>query len=141
MNMVYYAHSGLRYLVLLSALAAIVVLIRGRAGNRPYDRAARLTTGIFTGTLHLQFALGILLVVLGRWYPAVMGHLIMNTLGVATATVLVGWARREKDARRGYTYALTGVVVSLLLLVAGIAAIGRHPLQSRALDQLEAEIR
>ena len=141
MNMVYYAHSGLRYLVLLAALAALVVLVRGRSGNRPYDRAARMTTGIYTGTLHLQTALGILMVVLGRWYGALMGHLIMNLLGVVAATVLIGWARREKDARRGYTLALTGVVVSLLLLFLGIAAIGRHPLQSRALDQIEAQNR
>jgi hypothetical protein len=33
------------------------------------------------------------------------------------------------------------VVVSLLLLLAGIAAIGRHPFQSRALDQIEAGAR
>lgn len=141
MNMVYYAHSGLRYLVLLAAFAAIVVLLRGRAGNRPYDRAARMTTGIYTGTLHLQTVLGILLVALGRWYPAVMGHLIVNLLGVVVATVLVGWARREKDARRGYTFALAGVSASLLLLFLGIAAIGRHPFQSRALDQIEAQNR
>lgn len=141
MNMVYYAHSGLRYLVLLAALAALVVLVRGRSGNRPYDRAARATTGAYMGLLHLQVVVGILLVVLGRWYGAVMGHLIMNLLGVAVATVLIGWAKRETDARRGYTYALTGVAGSLLLLFLGIAAIGRHPLQSRALDQIQAENR
>ena len=31
MNMVYYAHSGLRYLVLLAGIAAIIILARGRA--------------------------------------------------------------------------------------------------------------
>ena len=138
MNMVYYAHSGLRYLVLLAALAALAALVRGRAGGRPYGGAARTTTSIYTGILHLQVLLGVLLVVLGRWYPAVMGHLIMNLLGVAVATVLAGWARRETDARRAHTFGLAGVGVSLLLLLGGIAAIGRHPLQSRALDQVEA---
>lgn len=141
MNMVYYAHSGLRYLVLLAAVAALIVALRGRSGNRPYDRAARITTGMYTGFLHLQVVLGIIMVVLGRWYPALMGHLVMNLLAVGVATTLIGWAKREKDPRRGYTYALTGVVVSLLLLFAGIAAIGRHPLQSRALDQIQAENR
>ena len=138
MNFVYQAHSGVRYLVLLAAVAALVALVRGRVGDRPYDRAARVTTGMYTGFLHLQIVLGILLVVLGRWYGAVMGHLIMVLLGVAVATVLIGWAKREKDARRAYTYALTGVAGSLLLLVLGIAAIGRHPLQSRALDEIQA---
>lgn len=141
MNLVYYAHSGLRYLVLLAALAALVSLVRGRSGGRPYAGAARTATGIYTGTLHLQILLGIALVVLGRWYPAVMGHLILNLLAVVVATVLGAWARRETDARKAYTFALAGVGVSLLLLFAGIAAIGRHPLQSRALDQIEAEVR
>jgi heme A synthase len=141
MNLVYYAHSGLRYLVLLAALAALVALVRGRSGGRAYAGAARTATGMYVGTMHLQVLLGILLVVLGRWHAAVMGHLIMNLLAVAVATMLSAWARREKDARKAYTFALTGVAVSLLLLFAGIAAIGRHPLQSRALDQIEAEIR
>jgi heme A synthase len=141
MNMVYYAHSGLRYLVLLSGIAAIVILARGLSGKRPYDRPARISTAVYTGSLHLQVVLGIIMVVLGRWYPALMGHLIMNLLAVGAATTLSGWARREADAQRGYKYALTGVVVSLLLLVGGIAAIGRHPFQSRALDQIEAGAR
>lgn len=141
MNMVYYAHSGLRYLVLLAGIAAIVILARGLSGKRPYDRPARTSSAIYTGTLHLQVVLGIIMVVLGRWYPALMGHLIMNLLAVVVATVLSAWAKREADSRRGYKYALTGVVVSLLLLMAGIAAIGRHPFQSRALDQIEAGAR
>ena len=141
MNMVYYAHSGLRYLVLLAGIAAIVVLARGLSGKRPYDRPARISSAIYTGSLHLQVVLGIIMIVLGRWYPALMGHLIMNGLAVAVATTLSAWGRREADARRGYKYALAGVVVSLLLLAGGIAAIGRHPLQSRALEQIEAGAR
>lgn len=141
MNMVYYAHSGLRYLVLLAGIAAIVVLARGLTGKRPYDRPARISSAVYTGSLHLQVVLGIIMIVLGRWYPALMGHLIMNLLAVAVATVLSGWGRREADSQRGYKYALTGVVVSLLLLMGGIAAIGRHPFQSRALDQIEAGAR
>ncbi|HLL84995.1 MAG TPA: hypothetical protein VK420_20160, partial [Longimicrobium sp.] len=94
MNMVYYAHSGLRYLVLLAAIAAIVILARGLSGKRPYDRPARISSAIYTGSLHLQVVLGIIMVVLGRWYPALMGHLIMNLLAVAVATTLSGWGRR-----------------------------------------------
>ena len=141
MNIVYYAHSGLRYLVLLAALAALVLLARGLSGSRPYDRPARMATGIYTGTLHLQVLLGFLLVILGRWYPAVMGHLIMNMVAVAAVTVLGAWAKRAADGKLAYKYAFAGVAVSLLLLFAGIASIGRHPFQSRALDQIQAESR
>jgi heme A synthase len=141
MNIVYYAHSGLRYLVLLAALAALVVLARGLSGSRPYDGAARRVTAIYTGTLHLQVLVGILLVILGRWYPAVMGHLIMNLLAVVAVTLLGAWAKHGEDAGQSYKYAFAGVALSLLLLFAGIASIGRHPFQSRALDQIQAEAR
>ncbi len=141
MNIVYYAHSGLRYLVLLSALVALVVLARGLSGRRPFDGAARTSTAIYTGAVHLQVALGILMVILGRWYPALMGHLTMMILAVAAVSVLGGWAKRAADAKQAYKYAFAGVAVSLLLILAGIAAIGRHPLQSRALDQIRAESR
>ena len=141
MNIAYYAHSGLRYLILLAGIAAVFALARGLSGTRPYDKAARVTTAIYTGTMHLQVLGGILLVVLGRWYPAVMGHLTLNLLAVVVATVAGAWARREADQAKAYKLAFGGVLVSLLLLAAGIASIGRHPFESRAIDQLEAELR
>jgi hypothetical protein len=141
MNIVYYAHSGLRYLILLAGLAAVVLLARGLSGKLPYGKGARVATAMYTGSMHLQVLGGILLVVLGRWYPALMGHLTLNLLAVIVATVAGSWARREADAGKAYKLAFGGVVLSLLLLVGGIASIGRHPFESRAADQLEAELR
>lgn len=131
-SVLYHAHSGIRYLVLAAALAALVLVARGLSGRAPYSGAARAAVGAFVGLLHLQLLLGILLVVSGIWYPALMGHLVMMVLAVAAAQLLSGWARRAPDPARAYRLALAGVAVALLLIVAGIAAIGRHPLQSRA---------
>lgn len=134
MNAVYHAHSGLRYLVLLAALVALVVLVRGLTGGRPYDRTARIAAAAFTGLLHLQVLLGILLVVLGIWYPALMGHVTMMILAAAAAQILTVWGKKEADPKRGHTLSLAGVGVALLLILGGIAAIGRHPLESRAVQ-------
>jgi len=137
MNMIYYAHSGLRFLVLLLALVALVVLARGLMGRRPYDGAARGVMSAFVGSLHLQLVLGIVMVVMGRFYPALIGHMVTMVLAVGAATMMSAWARRSTEAERGYKMALAGVVVSLVLIVVGISAIGRHPLESRALDRVE----
>lgn len=134
MNFVYQAHSGVRYLVLLSAIVALVVLVRGAATGAPYGRAARIATASFVGFLNLQVLLGITLLVLGVWYPALIGHLAMMVLAVASAQVLTGWGKKETDPKRAHRLSLAGVAVALLLILGGIAAIGRHPLESRAIQ-------
>ncbi|HYW09659.1 MAG TPA: hypothetical protein VE913_22035 [Longimicrobium sp.] len=132
MNLVYQAHSGVRYLVLLFGLIALAVAIHGLVGKRQYDRNARRAAAAYTGTLQLQFILGIILVIMGRFYSALIGHMVLMLLAVGAASVLNGWARRATDSQKAFKMALGGVVVSLVLIVLGISAIGRHPLGSRA---------
>lgn len=132
LSVLYHAHSGIRYLVLLAAVAALVLTARGLSGRAPYAGPVRGAVGAFVGLLHLQLLLGIGLVASGIWYPALMGHVVMMALAVAAAQLLSGWARRAPDAARAHRLALAAVAAALLLIVGGIAAIGRHPLQSRA---------
>jgi hypothetical protein len=132
MNLVYQAHSGVRYLVLLSALVALAVLVRGLLGNRPFDRAARIATASFSGFLQLQFVLGLVLVFLRPWYGALIGHITMMILAVGAAQMLTKWAKQATEPGRAYRLALAAVGVALVLVVGGIFAIGRHPFQSLA---------
>jgi hypothetical protein len=134
MNFVYLAHSGTRYLVLLSGLIAIVVLLRGMLAKGPYDRAARIAASSFAGLASLQGLLGIILVILRPFYPALMGHLVMMILAIAGVQTLTGWAKKaESDPARAYRLAVAGVVLALVLMIGGILAIGRGPLQSTVL--------
>jgi heme A synthase len=125
------AHSGLRFLVLLAAAAAIVVLALGMASRRPYERPARIATAVFTGLLDLQILLGIALVALGRFYPSVLGHITMMVLAAVLAHALSVAARKAPDARRAHSLALIGVAGALVLIVLGIGAIGRGPFEMR----------
>jgi heme A synthase len=129
-NAIFHAHSGLRYLVLLAAVVALIVTALGTFGRKPYERPSRISMAAFTGLLDLQILLGIVMVVLGCFYPALMGHLMMMILAAAAAHGCSVYARKQADGRRAHTVALVGVVLALVLIVGGISAIGRSPVGS-----------
>lgn len=125
MEILYSAHSGLRYLILLLGLAALAYFAVGWGTNRAYDRPARIIGSSFVGTLHLQVVLGVLLIASGIYYPALNGHLVMMLAAAAAATYLIRRGRRAPEAGHAHVLSLAGVLLSLLLIVGGIMAIGR----------------
>ncbi|HYH78627.1 MAG TPA: hypothetical protein VEX86_02495 [Longimicrobium sp.] len=126
-NAIFHAHSGLRYLVLLAAVVALVVLALGASGRQPFGKRARVVLSIFSGLLDLQILLGIAMVVMGCFYSALIGHLMMMILAAVAVHGLSVYARKQGVPRRAHTVALIGVLVGLALIAAGIGAIGRSP--------------
>ncbi|HWE43216.1 MAG TPA: hypothetical protein VG432_11955 [Gemmatimonadaceae bacterium] len=124
MNVLYHAHSGLRYLVLLVAAAALVALAYAVFTGRGM-RAGSALAATFAGLLDLQILLGVGLVIGGVFPDAVVGHLIMMVLAavVTHASSIVG--QRSSSERREMGIRLGGIVVALALIVGGIVAIGR----------------
>ena len=131
MNLLYQAHSGLRYLVLLAGLAALIALAIGGFSGRPV-RAARALTSAFTGLLDLQILLGVALVIAGIFYGALMGHLTLMLVAAVAAHVAGVRARKAGDERQANRLRLIGVGVALLCIVLGITAIGRGVFGSAA---------
>jgi heme A synthase len=123
MTFLYHAHSGLRFLVLMAGVLALGILAWGMIRKRPYDRLPRLGTMAFVGLLDLQVLLGLALVFLGIWYPALMGHLLLMILAVVAAHLAAVLARGSTEPGKAHRIALAGVVLALLLVVGGILAI------------------
>jgi hypothetical protein len=121
------AHSGLRFLVFLAALIALLYFAFGLATRRPAGKAMRVMGSIFVGLLDLQILLGVALVLSGRWFPALIGHLVMMVLAAIAAHVLLVINRRR--ARPGFALPFAAVGVALVLIIGGIYAIGRDPLK------------
>ena len=124
MNILYHAHSGLRYLVLLVGIVAALLFAYGLVTRRPVG-AARGLTAAFTGLLDLQILLGLGLVLGGVYYGALIGHIVTMVLAAAAAHVSSVMARRGTDERRSLTIRLVGVLLTLALIAAGVMAIGR----------------
>lgn len=126
-NGIFHAHSGLRYLVLIAGVIALIVMALGMSGRRPFEKPSRIALAAFTGLLDLQILLGIAMVVLGCFYGALMGHLMMMILAAVAAHGLSVYARKQADPRRAHTLGLVGVALALALIVGGIMSIGRSP--------------
>lgn len=120
-----HAHSGLRYLVLLAGIAAFAYALLFVLRKRPYDRSLRVSAAAFAGLLHLQVLLGFVLLVSGRFYPALIGHIFMM-LGAAVAAQLPlsVMRRRPPEARTAMPH-VVGSAVALFLIWLGVLSIGR----------------
>jgi hypothetical protein len=119
----FHAHSGLRFLVLLLGAANVLVLGLGIAQKQPFGKLHRVLGTAFAGSLHLQVVLGAAMVALGRYYPALIGHMAMMILAAVTAQVTSSVNRRR--GAPALTLPLIGVVLALLFITGGVMAIGR----------------
>jgi hypothetical protein len=128
MNVLYMAHSGLRYVVLLVGLVSLVLLLLGVVRGRPFGRMHRALSSSYAGLLDLQVLLGLSMVALGRFYPALVGHLAVMLLAAAELHVLL-IVNRKRPAP-GHLLPLVGVALSLVLVAAGVMAIGRTVFQT-----------
>lgn len=129
MTALYHAHSSLRYLVLLAAILALGFALHGYFTRRAPAKGDRISMGAFTGLLDLQMLLGVGLIAMGIFYGALMGHVMMMILAAVAAHAASAMARRAPD-RRAHAIRLVGVALALVLMVGGIMAIGRSPLQT-----------
>lgn len=118
-----HAHSGLRFLILLLGAVNLVVLGLGLARKQPFGKLHRILGASFAGSLHLQALIGVSLVAMGRWYPALIGHLVMMLLAAVAAQAAMTVNRKRPTP--GLQLPLIGVVVALVCIFGGVMAIGR----------------
>jgi len=130
--MLFFAHSGLRFLVLLAGFAALAYFAYAVATRRGDERTARILGASFAGLLDLQVVLGLIMVALGLFYGAMIGHIFMMIAAVAVVHGGLVMARTSPDPRRGMAIRLMAVLVSLVLVFGGIMAIGRSVFGSGA---------
>ena len=89
--MLLHAHSGFRYLVLLTGVIVIAYAAYGLATKSQYGKRMRILSGIFTGVVDLTALLGLLVVIFtDNFYPQLTGHIMMMVLAVVTAHVVHG---------------------------------------------------
>ncbi|RMH23100.1 MAG: hypothetical protein D6701_00660 [Gemmatimonadetes bacterium] len=123
--MLFYAHSGVRYLILLAGAVTLVYGLYVLATGRRYDDVLRRSASTYTLLLHVQILLGLALVFSGRFYPQLTGHIFMMVFAAAAMQIPVSVLRRREPERRTAAPLVVGALLSLGLIVGGILAIGR----------------
>lgn len=126
MDILRFLHSGVRWLVLLVALVDLVYFTLGWLQARNYDQTARRLMSAFGGVISLQWAIGVIfLIVLGeqtgfgvRHY---WEHLTVMTFAVFVANVPNILRRRELNDKQRYLVNLGSIVAVIVLIVIGIS--------------------
>jgi hypothetical protein len=124
-SILFHAHSGLRYLVLLAGLASFLYSLIAALSNRPWDRGGRVLLGAFIGVLDVQVLLGLVLVFVWPFYAALWGHIVLMVLAAGAAHLTSILNRRRAPDRKSHMTVALGAAGTLVLVIGGITAIGR----------------
>ena len=114
-------HSGLRWLVMLSTLIALVWLSFGLVRKRAYDKRTHQVMVVFSSLIGLQWIIGIVfLIVLGVFDEGyIWEHLTTMTIALAVAHMYLPFKRRPDKLR--YQVGLAVLVGVAVLVFIGVA--------------------
>jgi hypothetical protein len=118
-------HSGLRYVVLVAAVAVLGYGLSGIVTRRPFDERMRKLGSLLAVSLHLEILIGLGLLFTGSFSPAVTGHVFMMLFAAGAAQVVPSVMRRRPPEQRSYLPYIISTAVALALVAGGIVALGR----------------
>lgn len=121
--MLIYAHSGIRYLVLLIGLAVVAYALYGAVTKKPFTPSMRVLGGVYAMSMDVNILLGLALIFTNSFQPYLIGHITMMVFAAAAGHVVPAVMKRRPEEERTYLPYVVGTVISLGLLVAGILAI------------------
>jgi len=117
-------HSIVRWLVVIVAVIAVAryaLVMAGKAQSSGMDRG--LMAG-YTGLLDLNVLLGLILIIGLGFTPQRIEHAVTNIIGVVAAHFFAQRAKKIEEAKLKARANLLGVVISLVIIVVGVALIG-----------------
>lgn len=125
LNMFYYAHSGLRWLVVLAIVVAFGFMLFSLFTNREQDRLTRLVMLVFSSLVGVQFLVGLIYYLIygaNRTYDYQVEHVGVMTLAVVVAHLYIPF--RKRAGTRNYYIASTIVILlTTAMIVYGISSL------------------
>ena len=123
-----YAHSGLRWVVVAALIAALLYMLYGWLGRRPWDRRGQILLSVFSGLVGLQWIVGLVFLVVwgsqtGFGVRHYWEHLFAQTLALAAAHLHYMWRRREMADVVRYRSNFLAVLGTFGLIFVGILAL------------------
>ena len=126
MNILFMAHSGLRWLILLVAVIAILKYLIGWLRRGQFKGMDRGLMAGYTGLMDLQVTLGLILLLwtgfTGMGFPMYrIEHAVIMILATVAAHLSARW--RNADDTTRFRNNLFAILASLILVVVGIAVL------------------
>lgn len=133
MDILKHTHSGLRWILLIVLVGAVIQALMNMKGDKPFNRKLSLFTLIFA---HIQLVIGLTMYFLNNWYKAAdpalegtaksyyrffhMEHIAMMVIAIVLITI--GNSRAKKGATDKAKYKTVAVWygIALLLILASI---------------------
>lgn len=128
--MLYAAHSGIRFLVLLAGFVVILYGLWGMWGKRAYEPLMGRLASAFAGLLHLQILIGLVVLFTRPFGSQLIGHILMTVLAAVVAQGTTSVVSRRPQEQKTYAPHVVGTLLALGLIAGGIMAIGRGVFQS-----------
>lgn len=123
-----YTHSGLRWVVVVVLIAALLYMLYGWLAKRPWDRRGQILLSAFSGLVGLQWIVGLVFLVVwgsqtGFGIRHYWEHLFAQTLALVAAHLHYMWRRREMADVVRYRNNLLAVLGTFGLIFVGILAL------------------
>ncbi len=121
-------HSLIRWVVVVVAVIALVRYALALAGRAQPSRMDRGLMSGYTGLLDLNVLLGLIVIVsasisAGQLAIVWVEHGVTNIIGVAVAHIFARRAQKQTDDKAVARLRLIGVVVSMAIIVVGVAIV------------------
>jgi hypothetical protein len=125
-------HSGVRWVVVIIALVALVYMALGFIQKREWDKRAQTFLTMFSSTIGLQWMIGIVFLIswgslTGFGIRHYWEHLVVQTIALGVAHMHFSWRKRDMSANMRYrngALLILGVFglifIGILVLPAGI---------------------
>lgn len=116
----FHAHSGLRWLIVATAVAALILFGNGWLTKQYFPKPARILSAMYSGLLDAQVLLGAVLIIrFGVYSRQHFEHLAVMILAALLAHLPRKWRNAAADIYHRNTF-LT-IVASLVLIYIGVA--------------------
>jgi hypothetical protein len=127
-NILVHAHSGLRWIVLILLLAAIVKAFSGKNSGKEYGEGDRKLNLFAMISFHTQYLLGLILIFVSERMAAsdylfkkiLMEHLTLMTVAFVLITIGHSKAKKAATSKGKFAKIATFYTIALVLILAAI---------------------
>ena len=130
------AHSGIRYLVVLVGVIAVLYALYGLLARQPWSSAANSVHLAFSWVVRINVLLGLILFVWGQWWNGstaiAITHPLLMIVAVALTEMLMARRKRATGDRDTWRLFLAGTVLPLFFIIVGVVVVVGNVVGSRS---------